>query len=82
MLAAVLPGILFVIGVPIVVGFKTSPTRVVMQIEGSGYRMPAKELQAALKASPVLEKSLLKYSQELALQAGQIAACNRVRTRL
>lgn len=67
-----------VVGVPIVVGFKTSPTRVVMQIEGSGYRMPAKDLQAALKASSVLEKSLLKYSQELALQAGQIAACNRV----
>ena len=67
-----------VVGVPIVVGFKTSPTRVVMQIEGSGYRMPAKDLQAALKASPLLEKSLLKYSQELALQAGQIAACNRV----
>jgi len=35
-------------------------------------------LQAALKASSFLEKSLLKYSQELALQAGQIAACNRV----
>jgi CRP-like cAMP-binding protein len=67
-----------VVGVPIVVGFKTSPTRVVMQIAGSGYRMPAKDLQAALKASSVLEKSLLKYSQELALQAGQIAACNRV----
>jgi CRP-like cAMP-binding protein len=67
-----------VVGVPIVVGFKTSPTRVVMQIEGSGYRMPAKDLQAALKASSVLEKSLLKYSQELALQACQIAACNRV----
>ncbi len=66
------------VGVPVIAGFKTSPTRVIMQIEGTAYRIPAKDLQAALKAFPAVEKKLLKYSQELALQAGQIAACNRV----
>ena len=66
------------VGVPVVAGFKTSPTRVIMQIEGAAYRIAAKDLQAMAKASPVLEKNLLRYSQELALQAGQIAACNRV----
>ena len=66
------------VGVSVVAGFMTSPTRVIMQIEGAGYRIQAKDLQAALKTSPLLEKSLLRYSQELALQAFQIAACNRV----
>ena len=66
------------VGVPLVAGFKTSPTRVIMQIEGAAYRILPKDLRALVKASPPLEKSLLKYSQELALQASQIAACNRV----
>ena len=66
------------VGVPLVAGFKTSPTRVIMQIEGAGYRILPKDLLALVKASPPLEKSLLQYSQELALQANQIAACNRV----
>jgi CRP-like cAMP-binding protein len=66
------------VGVPVLVGFKTSPTRVIMQIEGAGYRILPKDLLAAMKTSPPLEKSLLRYSQELALQASQIAACNRV----
>ena len=66
------------VGVPVIAGFKTSPTRVVMQIEGTGHRISVKDLQVAMKASSALEKSLLRYSQELALQAGQIAACNRV----
>jgi CRP-like cAMP-binding protein len=66
------------VGVPLVAGFKTSPTRVIMQIEGAGYRILPKDLLALVKTSPPLEKNLLKYSQELALQANQIAACNRV----
>jgi CRP-like cAMP-binding protein len=66
------------VGVPVIAGFKSSPTRVIMQIEGTAYRVSAKDLQAAMKSSPVLEDQLVKYSQELALQAAQIAACNRV----
>jgi CRP-like cAMP-binding protein len=66
------------VGVPVIAGFRTSPTRVIMQIAGSAYRIAIKDLQAALKSFPALEKGLLKYSQELALQASQIAACNRV----
>ena len=66
------------VGVPVLVGFKTSPTRVIMQIEGAGYRILPKDLLAAMKTYPPLERSLLRYSQELALQASQIAACNRV----
>jgi CRP-like cAMP-binding protein len=66
------------VGVPVIAGFKTSPTRVVMQVEGAARRISVKDLQAAMKASPIFQKSLVKYSQELALQSAQIAACNRV----
>ena len=66
------------VGVPLIAGFKSSPTRIIMQIEGAGYRILPSDLLALAKTSPPLEKSLLRYSQELALQANQIAACNRV----
>jgi CRP-like cAMP-binding protein len=66
------------VGVPLIAGFKSSPTRIIMQIEGAGYRILPRDLLALANTSPPLEKSLLRYSQELALQANQIAACNRV----
>ncbi len=65
------------VGVPLVAGFKTSPTRVIMQGEGSGFRIAAKDLAEVVKNAPLLDRELQKYSQELALQASQIAACNR-----
>jgi CRP-like cAMP-binding protein len=66
------------VGIPIAAGFKTSPTRVIMQIEGNGFRIGAREIAALLNEYPILEKELQRYAQELALQASQIAACNRV----
>lgn len=65
------------VGVPLNADFKTSPTRVIMQGEGSAFRIAAKDLVEAVK-DPLLAKSLQRYSQELALRASQIAACNRV----
>jgi CRP-like cAMP-binding protein len=65
------------VGIPLIADFKTSPTRVTMQGAGSAFRIAANDLIEALK-DPPLGKSLRRYSQELALQASQIAACNRV----
>ena len=65
------------VSVPLIADFKTSPTRVIMQGEGSAFRIAAKDLVEAVK-DPLLAKSLQRYSQELALQASQIAVCNRV----
>jgi len=66
------------VGLPLVVGFSSSPTRIIMQVEGSGYRIDAKDLSAVLHGCPMLAASLRRFSQELALQSEQIAACNRL----
>jgi CRP-like cAMP-binding protein len=65
-------------GIPLLVGFKTSPSRVVMQIAGSAFRIRAKDFSALLPECPQLEKALFRLSQEMAVQSAQIAACNRL----
>jgi CRP-like cAMP-binding protein len=66
------------VGIPLIAGLRSSPTRIVMQVAGSGYRIPAKVLAAVLLKCPQLAKSLQRYGQELALQATHVAACNRL----
>jgi CRP-like cAMP-binding protein len=66
------------VGLPLIVGFGTSPTQAVMQIGGSGFRVTAKDLEDILRRCPQLEKNLQRYSQEMALQVTQVAACNRL----
>ena len=66
------------VGLPLLVGFPTSPTQAVMQIGGTGYRVSAQDIADMLRRCPALEKSLNRYSQELALQVTQVAACNRL----
>jgi CRP-like cAMP-binding protein len=66
------------VGVPLIAGFRTSATRVIVQIEGSAFRIKAKNIMRLLRGCPTLEKELQRYAQEVALQSGQIAACNRL----
>jgi CRP-like cAMP-binding protein len=66
------------IGLPVIVGYSTSPTRAIVQIEASGYRLPAQDLKKALGNCPKLMEQLQRYSQDLSIQASQIAACNRL----
>ena len=66
------------IGLPAIVGFRTSATRAVVQITGSAYRLRTEKLLPALAKCPQLAKRLNRYSQELAMQATQVAACNRL----
>jgi CRP-like cAMP-binding protein len=66
------------VGLPLLVGFSTSPTRIVMQIGGSGLRIRADDLLELTRKYPALEKLLQRYSQQLNLQATQVAACNRL----
>jgi CRP-like cAMP-binding protein len=65
-------------GSPLVVGFRTSHTRTVVQAEAGAFRIDADTLRAALPKSPGLEHQLNRYSQLLAVQVTQIAACNRL----
>ncbi len=66
------------VGIPLTAGFNSSPTRVIMQVAGSGFRLAARDLIAALRECPKLATSLQRFAQEVALQASQVAACNRL----
>jgi CRP-like cAMP-binding protein len=66
------------VGTPLIAGFRTSPTRVLMQISGDAFRIRSKDLKIALRQHPSLDKLLQRSSQELAMQAAQVAACNRL----
>ena len=66
------------VGLPLIVGLRSSPTQTVIQIEATGFRMPAAALADLLRQCPALEKRLQRYVQVLAMQSTQVAACNRV----
>jgi CRP-like cAMP-binding protein len=66
------------VGLPLLVGFRSSPSRVIVQIEGSAFRMRAATLVTLLRTCRGLEKRLNRYAQVLATQASQVAACNRL----
>ena len=67
-----------VVGLPLVVGLKTSASRIVVQIPGSAFRLSAANLLRVLGKCSHLEKLLNRYSHELTMQAMQVAACNRL----
>jgi CRP-like cAMP-binding protein len=64
--------------VPLIVGFRTSYTRTVVQAEGTAFRVDASILRAALRQCPTLERQLQRFSQFMAMQVAQIATCNRL----
>ena len=66
------------IGVPLVAGFRTSPTRAIAQIEASAFRIDAETLMGLLRQCIKLERKLQQFSQIMAMQVTQIAACNRL----
>jgi len=66
------------VGLPLIVGFATSPTRTVIQIQGDGFRVSAAALVQLLQQCPTLEKRMQRYVQSLAMQASHVAACNQL----
>lgn len=66
------------VGIPLSAGLRSSPTRTIMQVDGSGFRIAAEDLVVGLREVPELAASLQRFAQEMALQASQVAACNRV----
>src|SRR5258705_11373210 len=65
------------VGLPLVVGLSTSPTRVVAQVAGSAFRIRASDFMRALRRCPQLERQLNRFTHTMAMQATQVAACNR-----
>ena len=66
------------VGLPLVAGLKSSANRVIVQVAGSAFRISASNLTAALSEAPALRRRLNQFSQDVAVQASQIAACNRL----
>jgi len=66
------------VGVPLVAGLRSAPTRAIAQIEGTAFRVDGETFMAVLRQCPKLERQLQQFSQSLAMQATQIAACNRL----
>lgn len=66
------------VGLPLVAGFRTAPTRAVAQIEATAFRVDGEALMAILRQCPNMERQLQQFSQIMAMQVTQIAACNRL----
>ncbi len=64
-------------GLPLFLGSNVSDYRVVSQIAGAGFRMPASRLAAEIAASDALREALLRYTELRLVMLGQTAACNR-----
>jgi CRP-like cAMP-binding protein len=65
-------------GLPVLVGYRTSPTRMIIQGDGTAYRCDAEVLKQLVGKCPTLELQLHRFGQRLAMQTTQIAACNRL----
>jgi CRP-like cAMP-binding protein len=66
------------VGLPLLVGFQTSSTRAVSQLEATAFRVNGETLMALLPRLPELERQLQQYSQISTMQVTQVAACNRL----
>src|SRR5712671_5906635 len=66
------------VGLPLLVGYRSSPTRLITQGDGSAYRCDAETLRQLVRQCPELGQQLHRFGQRLAMQTTQIAACNRL----
>jgi CRP-like cAMP-binding protein len=66
------------VGLPLIAGFRSSALRANVQIQGSAFRIGARELSDSLARCPGLVLRLHQFSQIMTVQIAQIAACNRL----
>jgi CRP-like cAMP-binding protein len=66
------------IGVSLVAGFRSAPTRALAQISASAFRIDSGKLAALLQQCPKMERRLQQFSQIAAMEVTQLAACNRL----
>lgn len=67
-----------IVGLPLLVGFRTAPTRAISQIDATAFRVDGDALIAFLSKSPLLERRLNQYSLTFSMEITQVAACNRL----
>ncbi len=65
------------VGIALVMGGETTPSRAVVQSAGEGYRLSASVLKTEFGRGGDLQHLLLRYTQALITQMTQTAVCNR-----
>lgn len=65
------------VGISVIMGGDSTPSRTVVQSKGFAYRLPAPELRAEFNTTPELRFMALRYIQVLITQMSQTAVCNR-----
>ena len=69
-----------VVGSLHLLGRASMATRSMMQLPGTGVRIPFAHLQEAFNTSPEIRTRVLEFVQEQAIMVGQVAGCNRLHT--
>jgi CRP-like cAMP-binding protein len=67
-----------VVGMPVLLGTRTMPSRTFMQIPGSGFKIKAEHLSDEFERAGALQKKINRYFQAHLVQTAQTAACNRL----
>lgn len=65
------------VGISLLMGGESTPSRAVVQSAGAGYRAPGAVLRRLFDASGEAQHLLLRYTQALITQMTQTAVCNR-----
>src|SRR5476649_2397419 len=65
------------VGISLFMGGESTPSRAVVQSEGSGYRLKASILKREFALGGHLQHLALRYTQALITQMAQTAVCNR-----
>jgi CRP-like cAMP-binding protein len=68
------------VGIPIILGVKSTPNLALVQAAGSAMRMKAADISAEFRKGGVLRDLLLHFTHKLFTQVAQTAACNRLHT--
>ena len=65
-------------GFPILLGTPSMPSRVLVQVVGSGLRIRGSDLLECLRVTPVLHRLLMRYVMAVMNQIAQSTSCNRL----
>ena len=66
------------VGVPVLLGSTSMPSRVLVQVAGSAFRIEARKSPELLKQTPVFQARLMRYVMALLNQVAQATSCNRL----
>ncbi|MEH2413111.1 Crp/Fnr family transcriptional regulator [Nostoc sp.] len=69
-----------IVGIPVILGGKTTTTKAFVQVAGTAMRMDADVLRTEFDRGGAIQKLLLRYVQALYSELAQAAACNRLHT--